>query len=70
MRSDLSHPPLSGITVNERLFSLGLLDEFDSLVRGRKRDELVALLKRAELSDVDATSCADAVLADPKRFGY
>ena len=71
MHSDASQsPPLSGMTVNERLFTLGLLDEFDALVRRRKRDEMVALLKRAELSDVDAASCADAVLADPKRFGY
>ena len=64
MHSDASQAPsLSGMTVNERLFTLGLLDEFDALVRHRKRDEMVALLKRAELSDTDALACADTVLA-------
>ena len=71
MHSDASHPaPLSGMTVNERLFTLGLVDEFDAAARLRKRDEMVALLKRAELSDLDAASCTDAILADPRRFGY
>jgi hypothetical protein len=63
MHSDASQAPsLSGMTVNERLFTLGLLDEFDALVRLRKRDEIVALLKRAELSDADALACADTAL--------
>jgi hypothetical protein len=58
------------MTVNERLFTLGLLEEFDSLVRRGEREGMVALLKRAELSDSDASACADRVLSDPKRYGY
>ena len=50
MHSESSQAPnLSGMTVNERLFTLGLLDEFDSLVRRGEREGMVALLKRAEL---------------------
>jgi hypothetical protein len=64
MHSDTSQAPsLSGMTVNERLFTLGLLDEFDALARHRKRDEMVALLKLAQLSGADAVACADTVLA-------
>jgi len=71
MHSETSQAPnLSGMTVNERLFTLGLLDEFDSLVRRGERDGMVALLKRAELSESDALACADRVLSDPKRYGY
>jgi|JI10StandDraft_1071094.scaffolds.fasta_scaffold107959_3 hypothetical protein len=71
MHSDASQVPgLSGMTVNERLFALGLVDEFDAAARRRSRDEMVALLRRAELSDNDAAASADAILADPARFGY
>ena len=40
---------LSGMTVNERLFTLGLLADFDAA--GRRRDErvLLELLRRIEL---------------------
>jgi hypothetical protein len=61
---------LSAMTVNERLFTLGLLEEFDSLARRRSRAEMVALLKRVELSDFDAAACADAILANPMKYGY
>ena len=71
MHSDPSQvQDLSGMTVNERLFTLGLLDEFDSLVRRGEREAMVALLTRVELSDSDAVACADWVLSDPKRYGY
>ena len=45
MHSEPSQPSnLSGMTVNERLFTLGLLEEFDSLVRRGEREGMVALL--------------------------
>jgi hypothetical protein len=71
MHSDVSQgSSLSGMTVNERLFTLGLLGEFDILARRRARDEMVVLLKRAELSDSDAAACADTILANPTKYGY
>jgi hypothetical protein len=39
-------------------------------VRRGEREGMVALLKRAEHSDSDASACADRVLSDPKRYGY
>src|SRR5258708_9391756 len=45
--------PLSGMTINERLFARGLLGKFDAAARRRDRDTLLLLLREVELSDVD-----------------
>lgn len=62
--------PLSGMTVNERLFARGLLDQFDAAARRRDRDAMRHLLREVELSEVDACGCVDAILANPSRFGF
>ncbi len=62
--------PLSGMTINERLFARGLLGKFDAAARRRDRDTLLLLLREVELSEVDATGCVDAIFADPKRYGF
>ena len=63
-------PPLSAMTINERLFARGLLAQFDAAARHRDRDTLLLLLREVELSEVDATRCVNAIFADPKRFGF
>jgi len=54
-----------GMTVNERLFSAGLLETFDVAVGRRDRDTLIAIL--SEVALVDAETTADSVLAPPHR---
>ena len=69
----MSHPasePLSGMTVNERLFSRGLLDRFDAAAKSRDRDAMLSLLHDVELSEVDASACVNAIFANPKKYGY
>jgi hypothetical protein len=61
---------LGGMTLNERLYTLGLLSEFDAAARRRDRLAMVAMLRQVELSESDATSCVDAIFADPKRYGF
>lgn len=51
---------LAGMTLNERLFVLGLHDDFDAAVRNRDRASLAALLRKAEVADVVWT--VDAIL--------
>jgi reverse gyrase len=41
----------AGMTVNERLYVSGLMDEFDKAVSEKKTVEVVRILKEVELSD-------------------
>jgi hypothetical protein len=61
---------LSGMTVNERLFTLGTLDAFAAAVRRRDAQAMLTILQEAELSESDATHCVETMLADPKKYGY
>ncbi len=40
-----------GMTVNERLFSSGLMDEFDNAVRIKDVKKVVLILKKIDLKD-------------------
>jgi len=42
----------AGMTVNERLYVSGLMDEFDKAVAGKNIDEAIRILKKVELTDV------------------
>ena len=61
--------PLSGMTTNERLYSTGLLSEFDAAARRRDLPAMVNLLRQVEISEADANAIADAVLANPSKNG-
>ncbi len=40
-----------GMTVNERLYISGSLDEFDQAVKEKNIEKLILILKRVELTD-------------------
>ena len=65
---ELHDPSLAGMTVNERLFHVGIIDRWDEAVRRRDRDAMIALLERVEVREPHLT--VDAVLADPRKFGF
>ncbi len=44
-------PKYAGMTVNERLYVSGLMDEFDKAVWEKKTDEVIRILKTVELGD-------------------
>ena len=69
-QSDPTGISLGGMTINERLFNLGLLAEFDAAARRRDSQAMQKILRQSELSESDAASCVDAILADPKRYGF
>ncbi len=60
----------SGMTLNERLFAAGLLDQFDAAARRRDRAQLVELLKLVQLNQTEAEASADALLEKPEKYGY
>jgi hypothetical protein len=45
--------PLAGMTLNERLYSRGLLERFDEARATEDREELRAILTQLEVSNVD-----------------
>ena len=53
----------SGMTVNERLFSAKLLDEFDTAVNQKNKDKVVALLQQVELSYEEAEHIAKTIFS-------
>lgn len=59
----------AGMTVNERLFSAGILDQFDAAARRRDRLAMLSLLRRVSLTERQAAETADTILADPSFYG-
>ena len=61
---------LASMTVNERLFALGLLDEFDAAMRCRDKVAVTAILLKSHLTDVQAQQTTQALFADPGKYGF
>lgn len=71
MAGVIEEPPgFDGMTVNERLFTSGLAGRFDAAIDDGDRQGAVALLMRVAMSENSAEATADAILADPARYGY
>jgi hypothetical protein len=56
------------MTVNERLFHVGTIDQWDAAVHRRDRPTMIRLLKEVEVPEPGLI--ADAVLANPSKFGF
>lgn len=62
----ISAADLGAMTVNERLFALGLLEPFDRAARRRDRETMIALLAQVDV----APDTADAIISHPRKYGY
>lgn len=60
--SDPKGDDYSAMTVNERLFAAGLLDEFDRAVRAGDVAALEGILRRVQLSDENVAAVIKQVL--------
>ena len=60
-------PDYSGMTLNERLFAAGKLEEFEEAIRLGERSRAIAILQSVDVDVPERT--VDAVLADPTRYG-
>lgn len=61
-------PNYAAMTVNERLYTAGLLDAFDRAARSRNRARMIEILADVDVGSPDKT--ADAIIADPRKYGY
>lgn len=66
----MAEQSVEGMTVNERLFHLGLHDQFDSAARSGNVPVMVQVLLRARFSEAQATHTAQTVATDPNGYGY
>jgi len=56
------------MTTNERLFTAGLLDAFDRAAGARDRASMIDILASVDIRAADET--ADAILANPRKYGF
>jgi hypothetical protein len=59
----------SGMTVNERLFEAGIMDQWTTAAELRDRNRMIELLGQVELSE-QAEQVVDTILANPRRYGF
>lgn len=60
----------SGMTLNERLAELQLFDEWDRAVTAKDRDMMINVMIKIELAEREAAATVNAVLANPKMYGF
>ena len=66
----LSGHSVEGMTVNERLFHLELLDRFDAAANARDIAAMTAVLVEARFSDEQAAQTARTIAGNPTHYGY
>jgi len=60
----------AGMTVNERLCIAGLMGDFEIAAKERNRIKLIEILQATDLTEEQAIGTTDALLANPKFYGY
>lgn len=61
---------LKGMTVNERLFILGLMDKFDRAIRKRDSEASIKVLIEALFTVEQAKETVISILEDPEHYGF
>ena len=59
-----------GMTVNERLYESGLLEEFDVAIKTRIEKRAKDILIATGLNSHQANETVEAILRDPKAYGF
>ena len=64
-----AEPNYAAMSVNERLFASGLLDQFDAAVREGDTERMIECLQRVGIEQEHAAQLAQHVLGHPTRYG-
>jgi hypothetical protein len=59
---------LGGMTVNERLFEMRLIDQWDAAVLAQDREKMLEIMRRLEVDSPEYT--VDTILANPAKYGF
>lgn len=60
----------AGMTVNERIFACGVMDDFDRAAKTQNKEKIIEILLKVDLTVDQATQTAEDILSDPARYGY
>jgi len=60
-------PDYSGMTLNERLFHAGLVDEFDAAVVAEDVEKAVAILEQVRVERKEAKQTVEWLIADSRQ---
>lgn len=63
-------PNYGGMTVNERLFVAGTLDQWEAAARLRDRATMISLLMQVDMTEESAAWSVDTMLSNPARYGF
>ena len=68
----LSVRTIPGMTMNERLWEAGLMDEWEAAAAARDRDRMLLICARVGIADgpTGRSWIVDTVLANPARYGF
>jgi len=61
---------IQGMTVNERLFYFGLLEEFDKAATARDSKQMASLLIQVHFTPAQAEHTIQILLANPAIYGH
>ena len=61
---------LSGMTVNERLFALGLLDQFDEATKSKNREQMIKILGQCAMTQKQCEFTTHTILKQPEKYGF
>jgi hypothetical protein len=66
----MNEQDLKGMNVNERLLAMGLFAEWDAAAKARDGEALRTLLRKVYFTEQQANQTVEALLANPKRYGF
>jgi hypothetical protein len=58
------------MTVNERLVVCGLIDKWDNAVNTRNKELMITVLLDVAMTENQAINTVEAVLQNPKAYGF
>ena len=60
----------AGMTVNERLYQAGLMDQFEAAILAKSKEDAISILQQTELPIEAATETVTVILKNPGKYGY
>lgn len=57
------------MTVNERLYVMGLLEKWDLAAKARDREKMISILSQCAMTKEECEGTINAVIINPAKYG-